>query len=140
MEAQDFSLAYAQAIYKTKDLSFTFRDLPNDTVLFSNQPYAIITAHNPYSQKLSDLENATRHKQLEQLLESRGFIFSPSTGQSPDQTWQEEGVLIFDIALAESLEVGRHFEQHAIVYGQGNRVALAWCKDQRLEWFYVHLL
>jgi Protein of unknown function (DUF3293) len=140
MEPRDFSPAYAQAIYKTKDVSFTLTEIPNDTLLFSNQPYAIITAHNPYSQQLTDLENQSRHKQLESLLASKGLSFSPSIGQSPDATWQEEGFLIFDITLEAALEIGLHFEQHAIIYGQGNRVALAWCKDGRLEWFYPYLL
>ena len=140
MEPPYFSLAYAAAIYKTKDLSFALTHIPNDTVLFFNQPYAFITAHNPYSQPLTSAENETRHKHLENLLESKGFIFVPSTGQSPDETWQEKGFLIFDIALEVALEIGNYFEQYAIVYGQGNQVALAWCKDARLEWFYPRLI
>jgi Protein of unknown function (DUF3293) len=136
-EAQTFSQAYTRAIYKTKDAPFTLTDKPNHTLLFNNRPYAIITAHNPYSQKLSRGENEGRHEQLEKILQERGLEQSPSTGQSPDGSWREEGFIIFDISLEDALDIGKQFEQHAIVYGQGNRVALAWCEDGRLEWYYV---
>lgn len=140
MEAQAFSQAYALALYKTPTLTFTLTDNPTQTILFSNNPYSIITAHNPYSQKLSRKENERRHEQLENILQERGLEHSPSTGESPDGSWREEGFIIFDISLDDALDIGKGFEQHAIVYGQGNRVALAWCEDKRLEWFYPLLL
>lgn len=139
MKAQEFSEAYALALYKTPTLTFTLTNNPTETILFSNKPYSIITAHNPYSQKLSKEENEQRHKQLENILQGRGLEHLPSTGESPDGSWSEEGFIIFDISLDDSLELGKHFEQHAIIYGQGNRVALAWCEDKRLEWYYVQV-
>jgi hypothetical protein len=137
LEARAFSEAYTRAIYKTKDLAFTLTDKPNHTLLFNNRPYAIVTAHNPYSQKLSKEENEQRHEGLKVILQERGLEHSPSTGQSPDGSWCEEGFIIFDISLEDALAIGKQFEQHAIVYGRGNRVALAWCEDGRLEWFYA---
>jgi hypothetical protein len=139
MEAQAFSEAYTKALYKTPTLTFTLTDKPTQTILFNNKPYSIITAHNPYSQKLSKEENEQRHKQLETILQECGLEHDLSTGESPDGSWREEGFIIFDISLDDALELGRHFEQHAIVYGQGNRVALAWCEDGRLEWYYVEV-
>ena len=82
MEPQDFSPAYAQAIYKTNDLAFTLTDIPNDTVLFFNQSYAIITAHNPYSQKLSDLERIAPVEKPEALPEKL------QTGGDMGADWQ----------------------------------------------------
>lgn len=139
MKAQAFSEAYALALYKTPTLTFTLTNNPTQTILFNNKPYSIITAHNPYSQKLSKEENEQRHEQLETILQERGLEHLPSTGQSPDGSWSEEGFIIFDISLDDSLELGKHFEQHAIIYGQGNRLALAWCEDKRLEWYYVEV-
>jgi Protein of unknown function (DUF3293) len=139
-EAQAFSEPYALALYKTPTLTFTLSNNPTQTILFSNKPYSIITAHNPYSQQLSAQENDQRHKQLESILQERGLEHSPSTGQSPDGSWCEEGFIIFDISLEDALAIGKHFEQHAILYGQGNRTALAWCEDGRLEWFYPEVL
>jgi Protein of unknown function (DUF3293) len=137
MEARAFSQAYALALYKTPTLTFTLTKEPTQTNLFSNKPYSIITAHNPYSQKLSKEENEQRHEQLKTILQERGLEHHPSTGQSPDGLWCEEGFIIFDISLEDALNIGRQFEQHAIIYGQDNRVALAWCEDGRLEWYYV---
>jgi hypothetical protein len=139
MEAQTFSQAYAQALYKTPTLTFTLTNNSTETILFNNKPYSIITAHNPYSQKLSKEENEQRHEQLEEILQERKLEHSPSTGESPDGSWIEEGFIIFDISLEDALAIGKRFEQHAIVYGQGNRAALAWCEDGRLEWFYVQV-
>jgi hypothetical protein len=139
MEPLTFSQAYARAIYKTKDIAFTLTDKPNPTLLFNNRPYAIITAHNPYSQKLSKEENDQRHEQLEKILQERGFEHHLSTGESPDGSWIEEGFIIFDISLDDALTIGKRFEQHAIVYGQGNRAALAWCENGRLEWYYIKI-
>jgi hypothetical protein len=139
MEAQTFSQAYARAIYKTKDIAFTLTDKPNHTLVFNNRPYAIITAHNPYSQKLSEEENDKRHEQLEKILQERNLEHHLSTGESPDGSWIEEGFIIFDISLEDALAVGKLFEQQAIVYGQGNRATLAWCEDGRLEWYYIKI-
>jgi hypothetical protein len=139
MDARAFLPAYTNAIYKTKTVAFTLSTQPNDTILFSERPFAIITAHNPRSQQLSKKENKRRHTQLQMILQEKHFEIENSIGQSPDGNWQEEGFLIFDITLEEALELGREFEQHAILYGQGSRVALAWC-DGGLEWFYPKLL
>jgi hypothetical protein len=135
MNARDFLVAYATAIYKTQTIAFSLTLEKNDTILFSARPFAIITAHNPHSQPLSKEENHKRHVKLQNLLQQKHFEIEESIGQSPDGTWQEEGFLIFDISLEEALELGQMFEQNAILYGQGNRVALAWCEGG-LEWFY----
>ncbi len=140
MNPADFLPAYASAIYKTEALNFTLTSIPNNIVLFSNRSFAIITAYNPHSKVLSKEENFARHLQLQNLLQNKSFEILPSTGQSPDGSWQEEGFLVFDIELDQALEFGKHFEQHAIIYGQGNRVALAWCEDSRLEWFYPEVM
>ncbi len=140
MDARDFFPAYTTAIYKTAALGFTLTHLPNDLSLFSKRAFAIITAHNPHSQPLTKEENSIRHLELQAFLQDRQFEIEISTGESPDGSWSEEGFLIFDITLSEALEIGTIFEQHAILYGQDNRVALAWCEDQRLEWFFLEVM
>ena len=139
MNRTELLFAYTTAVYKTETLDFTLSHLPNDTILFSNRTFAIITAYNPRSQVLSNEENYFRHLQLQNVLQKKAFETSPSTGQSPDGSWSEAGFLVFDIGLDEALEIGRSFEQHAILYGQGNRVALAWCEGG-LEWFYPKVI
>jgi Protein of unknown function (DUF3293) len=74
------------------------------------------------------------------VLQERGLEFSPSTGESPDGSWREEGFIIFEISLEDALGLGRNFGQHAIIYGRGNRLALAWCEDEKLDWFYPFIV
>lgn len=136
MNAPDFLPAYATAIYKTAQVTFTLTPNVNDTILFEGKPFAIITAHNPRSQALTTKENQQRHQKLKNVLQKMQLDIAPSKGQAPNGGWQEEGFLILGISLTEALAIGRQFEQHAILYGQKNRVALAWCEEARLEWFY----
>lgn len=135
-EAETFAEAYEQAIYRTARGSFTLSTEKTETVLFNGKSYAVITAHNPRSEQLSKEENDKRHEALKRVLQEQGFNFERSTGESPDGVWIEEGVVVFDIDLATALRIGRDFGQHAILYGQGNRVAMAWCESGRLEWYY----
>ncbi len=136
-EAQAFAEAYELAIYKTRGVSFTLSIEKTNAVLFDGHSYAVITAHNPANEPLSKEDNEKRHQALEQLLQQHNLNFKPSVGQSPDGSWSEEGFVVFDIALEQALDIGRMFEQHAILYGQGNRVALAWCESKKLDWFYA---
>lgn len=136
MSAELFAEAYQTAIYKAAGVAFTLSEQPTGTVLFGGRPFAIITAHNPRSERLSDAENQERHEELEREIQKLSLEYTPSTGASPDGTWVEEGFAVFDIALDSALELGRKYGQHAILWGEGERVALAWCEDGRLEWFW----
>jgi hypothetical protein len=139
-EAQTFAEAYTLTHYKTPKVSFTLSQLSTGVTLFDGRSFAIITAHNPKSEAFLKEENDKRHQQLLERVQQNHYSFNSSLGQSPDGSWQEEGVVIFDIDLAAALQLGRDFEQYAILYGQSNRVALAWCESESLEWFYPKLL
>ncbi len=139
MNPRAFADAYTTAVYKAGGLAFTPSAEGTGDVLFSGRAFAVVTAHNPRSEKLSDEENERRHEKLEKVLRERNAVFGLSVGESPDGAWREEGVIVYDVALEEALELGRQFEQHAVLYGQGNHVALAWC-DGGLEWFYPGLI
>jgi Protein of unknown function (DUF3293) len=140
MEAKTLSPAYEQAIYKTPRVSFTLSEEKTDVILFDGRSYGVITAHNPHSEPLSQEENDRRHEALRKQLQEQAFSFDPSTGESPDGSWREEGFVIFDLELDTALKIGLEFGQHAILYGQGNRVALAWCESEKLDWFYPEVL
>lgn len=139
-EAQAFTEAYTLTHYKTPRASFTLSAKRTDVVLFDGKSYAIITAHNPKSEAFSKEENDKRHQALQYYLQEKKYHLDSSLGQSPDGSWSEEGFVIFDIELATAIDIGQTFEQHAILYGQGNRVALAWCESEKLDWFYPKLL
>lgn len=136
MSPQIFAEAYRATIYKAAGVAFTLSEKPTGTVLFEGRKFAIITAHNPRSERLSSEENRQRHEELERDLNALRLEHTPSTGESPDGIWVEEGFAVFDVSPEQALELGRKYGQHAILWGEGEKVALAWCEDGELEMFY----
>jgi Protein of unknown function (DUF3293) len=77
----------------------------------------IVTAFNPRSRVLAPDANAARHDALVQLLEQRGLSFLYGEGRDPSGDWvAETECIVFDISLAEGLEIARRFEQNAVVF------------------------
>jgi hypothetical protein len=130
--------AYLSAVYRVPGCAFTLRETPSGLTLYRGRAFAVITAYNPRSERLSDAENRARHQALEATVEARGLEHAPSCSTSPKGAWREDGVVVFDLSLGEALELGRQFEQHAVLYGQGGQVTLAWCEGGELERFYPH--
>lgn len=140
MSAEAFATAYQTAIYNAAGVAFTLADKPTEVMLFGRRRFAIITAHNPKSERLSAEENQRRHGELGHDLSKLGPEYGPSTGESPDRSWVEEGFVVFDIGLEAALELGRKFGQHAILWGEGERVYLAWCETGQAEEFQIKKL
>ena len=90
--------------------------------------YAYLTAHNPRSHLLSPAANAARHEQLERMLRLMKLPFAPAEGRDPSGEWAAEpGVLLFDVPAAQVHELGRIFEQNAVVEGKiGGVPLLVW--------------
>ena len=142
-ELEHYEEVYGDAVYyasdNIKDLAFTLSKQATGADLFGGRAFTLVTAQNPQSTPLSDEENRGRNERLEQHLLKQGYDFGPSLGKSTDGNWEEAGFTIFDLSLEDALVLGSQFGQHAVVYGKGERVALAWCEDGRLEWFYPKL-
>lgn len=104
-----------------------------DEFLIDNNVYtwAFITAKNPYSKKVSDLENEQRTTELKSILTQKKLRFTDALGIGDDTTWPpEESVLILGISLEEAIKIGQHFEQNAFVYGElSQKARLIWCLD-----------
>jgi hypothetical protein len=78
---------------------------------------AFITAFNPYSQELSTQENKDRNLKLEELIQSLGFDYIHGEGKCGDGDWDgEKSFLIFGISEKKASEIGKEFEQNAIVW------------------------
>lgn len=78
---------------------------------------AFITAWNPFSQKLSDQENAKRQQELKDKLKQRGLMFIDGIGQHPGNGWPgEPSVLILDLNREAAKALAGHYEQHAFVW------------------------
>lgn len=95
-------------------------DSLNELVIQHNATeWAYITAYNPFSRVLTDIENQGRH------LEIKKSTFSYSTyeghGVGKDPNWKpEQSLLIIGISKEESILIGKKFEQNAIVHGKIN--------------------
>lgn len=78
---------------------------------------AFITAFNPYSQELSNQENKDRNLRLEELIQSLGFDYIHGEGKCGDGDWDgEESFLILGIGEKQASDIGKEYEQNAIVW------------------------
>jgi hypothetical protein len=78
---------------------------------------AFITAWNPFSQKLSAINNEARQQELKEILKKRGLTFIDGIGQHPSNNWPgEASVLVLDLNRETAKVLAGHFEQHAFVW------------------------
>ena len=78
---------------------------------------AFINAFNPYSKELYAQENKDRNHKLEELIQSLGFDYIHGEGKCGDGDWDgEKSFLIFGISEEQASEIGKEFEQNAIVW------------------------
>ena len=84
--------------------------------------WAFITPWNPKSVTLSHTENNLRMKQLISMINQ--FEFFAGEGIGEDKSYlPERSLLILGISRQKAEEIGIHFKQNAIVFGQLNSVA-----------------
>jgi len=93
-------------------------------------PWAIITARNPGSKRLSEAENVKRDAALAQELSSRGLVASPAVNSAADGSWSEPGSLVLSLSRAVALAIGRRFGQRAIVWASGGKIGLLDCSTE----------
>ena len=139
MNSRDFKLAYLETVYNTVAHRFTLSEEDLGLGLFAGRRFSVLTAANPFSKELSEAENAARNLEMQLEIEKLGFEHDWSYGEQSDQTWREDGFVIFDAPLEVTLELARKFEQNAILHGVDSRVALAWCDNEELEWYFAQL-
>ncbi len=83
--------------------------------------WAYLTAYNPYSKELTNKENLLRQSQLISKISDYKFYEGEGVGEDP--TWKpERSILIVGIKKNEAIDLGKEFEQNAIVYGKINEV------------------
>jgi hypothetical protein len=82
-----------------------------------------ITACNPFSQRLDEQTNLCRQETLAAELRSRSLVFLPGTGRHPANGWPAEpSFLVLGLALEASKNLGRHYEQNAVVWAGADAV------------------
>lgn len=81
---------------------------------------AFITAHNPFSKTVSEVENNQRNEQLLKVIQQYETI--NGKGLSEDEQHGEDSFLVLGLGPKESIEIGNQFEQNAIVWVGENAI------------------
>lgn len=80
--------------------------------------WAFVTAYNPRSTSLANEVNEERHQQLLRRTRAMNYEVLPGRGKGDDATWPaEKSLFIFGITPNVAQELGREFEQNAVVVG-----------------------
>jgi hypothetical protein len=76
---------------------------------------AIVTAENPGSRPLPAAENASRTERLGARLAAAGARVVAAESRAADGGWRERSFLVLGLEEAAAVELGRAFDQAAIV-------------------------
>jgi hypothetical protein len=77
---------------------------------------AFITACNPFSSKLGNAANVARQSELAKELMQRELNIIEGEGRHPSGEWVEPSYLVLGLSLKETKELGRYYEQNAVVW------------------------
>ena len=96
--------------------------------LLGRRRWAVVTAWNPRSQPSPREENDRRQAELLTVVAQLPHYLATNEPDDGDAAFQEESVLIVGIDAEAATELGRRFEQNAVVVGEvGASARLAWC-------------
>lgn len=95
--------------------------------------FAFITAENPRSEILTDAENKARQAELRKTLCAEKLEFLEGYGADEKGNWKrEKSFFIFDVSPIKAAEIGKKFEQNAIVCGaKDEKTELVWCAENQ---------
>lgn len=117
--------AYLATIYEIKHLGLHLRigqenwDLEEFLIDNNAFSWAFISAWNPFSQSLPISENNIRHEKLKNIVKSNQWVFAEGFGVPQNQDWEaEKSFFILDIPKREAIDLGKKFNQNAIVIGR----------------------
>ena len=120
--------AYLNTIYAVKKPKLSIKigeiNQPLNIFLIDNNSFtwAFVSAFNPHSTILSDEENELRHSDLIQSVINLNFRYCEGEGIPPDDSWKaEKSLLILDIAKKDAIDLGKTYNQNAIVFGRLNQ-------------------
>jgi hypothetical protein len=81
--------------------------------------YFFITAWNPFSESKSETENNNANLLLKSRLLDLSLILYDGVGRSKDSDWYENSFCAVGGEINLAHQLGREFNQNAIVYGSG---------------------
>jgi hypothetical protein len=123
--------AYAAAFYCVNDPSAIFTLHPGEYSPDVMRMYldhdtssaAFLTAFNPFSQIVSDAENAAAQKALEAELTKRGFTWLSGFGCDKIGAWPEEvSVLVLGIGIKTATAISQYYSQNAFLFAAEDAV------------------
>lgn len=120
--------AYENTTYNIFDppisIRIGYRNRKLDAFLerMDHEEWAFITAYNPFSEVFSDREKEERHHQLRK--EIKDYPSFEGEGVGTDSYWKpERSLLILGISETDTINLGKLFQQNAIVMGKRNSPA-----------------
>lgn len=122
--------AYLSTSYWVEDVKrpFIFRVGKSSTQVedllkrYDVASWAYVTAYNPRSIPLAPAENERRHAELLQTVQRLGYQALSGHGVGDDGVWPpEKSLLILGIDRHTAYDLGKRFEQNAIVVGESGR-------------------
>lgn len=87
------------------------------------QRWAILTAWNPHGQASDPASNAEAQSRLRAELGAWPVM----DGSNGAGEWTEPSLIVKGLSLRRAVALGQHFQQAALLWGVGRRVALVWC-------------
>ncbi len=128
--------AYLNSTYITKKPDLTIKigeaNQSLNLFLFDNNSFfwTFISASNPYSTVLSDDENELLYNDLIENVKTMKLRYCEGLGIPSDDQWKaEKSLLILDISKKEAIELGKKYNQNAIIFGKLNQAPeLVFCK------------
>ncbi len=116
--------AYQNTIYKINDFDIQIRigeTTPKLDEILEEKGYnswAFITAWNPHSESLPEVQNKSRNKILEKEINDLGLEYFKGAGVGEDDTWPPEpSFLILNMRENTAKHLGNKYQQNAIVFG-----------------------
>jgi hypothetical protein len=78
---------------------------------------ALLTTHNPHSQRRSEAENEASQETMDAELEKLGFRTLKGEGRSPSGDWPAEtSTFVFGMVLTDAEELARKYEQNGFLW------------------------
>lgn len=82
----------------------------------NHKNYIVLTAYNPYPVLNTDIINLSLHEDLINKVKEE-YSYFEGFGFSCDENHYEKHLIIFDMEIDKGIELGDHYNQLAICYG-----------------------
>lgn len=136
MKKEHLVSAYSRTIYACPGRDVKLLHDQNNSILDEImlkedcEELCIITAYNPFSEIITDLENVRRQLKLKAKLDWLGYTVWEGVNRASDGDFPDEATWwVLGMGREEGRELGREWEQNAILhYCRGGKAELVWCR------------